>query len=125
MEIRMIEKIPVDRGAWRRAGLLAAVSDAIKPVFHIMGIGDFSHFAIADHINAGVNLHGNDLAHGFGGKPVQRCLIEILIVELRLKRLEKRLGTRQATDVGGQNSIIAVFHDEALPGNRYQGTNDL
>ena len=93
----------VEGAARRRADAGEAVAD-------IKGVGDLALLAVADAVDPGRDLPGDDLPHGLGKPRLERLLVECLAALARLQKSQEIGRARQAADMGGEDAVFAALH---------------
>ena len=68
------------------------------------GIADFAGFAVADNVNACLNLFGHHVEHFFLHHAVKRGFVIAHAAVLCKQLGDDTFRARQATDVGGENT---------------------
>src|SRR6516164_7960882 len=74
-------------------------------------IADLAHLAIADDVDADLDLSAHDLRYRIGDNGVVPRAIAALIALAREQHVRHRLTAGKATDVGGQDAARACAHD--------------
>ena len=74
------------------------------------GVGRLAHLAVADDVDAGRDLLGDDLIHRLGGRGLELRGVDRLALFAAENEVDQRLRPRQAAGVRGENSVGAGFH---------------
>src|SRR6516225_1195202 len=114
----MIEKVAM-RGTLRRLVVVptAIRTDTGETMANVGGVRDLPQFAVADAVDPGSNLLGDNLADSGGELRLERRLIEVAAGLARLQKGQQIRRARQAADMGRQDAVGAELHFE-LPGGR-------
>ena len=93
-----------------RAFRAAFVGKAGQAIVHIGGVADLAGLAVADDIDAGIDLPLDDVQHGLPDATIERHGVERPAVLTRFEQMQHRVAARQAADMGRQNPLLARFH---------------
>ena len=81
------------------------LAEAVQPVLDIVGVGNFRHLAIADDVDAALDLFLHDFRHRFGYEAFQQGRIVGPVAVLRDEQVDQVVRPRQAADMGGQDAV--------------------
>jgi hypothetical protein len=78
-----------------------------QPLQAVIGPTGFTELAVVDHVDAGLGL----LRHHLGDRALELALVALAVRRVGIaRRLEQRLGSDQAADMGRQDALLAAFH---------------
>ena len=83
-------------------------------VLDVGGVADLAHFAVADHVHAGLALFRHDRVHGVGQQRMPRLRLHPLALLLGEHHVRYGFRTGKAANVGGEDPVGGVEHDEVL-----------
>src|SRR6516165_12039584 len=107
----MVEKVAM-RGGLRRLVVVTAAerTNPGKAVTNIRGVGNLAEFPVADAVDAGCDLLGDNL-FDVGGEPrLEGRLIKFAAGLARLEQGQQLRRPRQAADMGRQDAVGAELH---------------
>ena len=105
------------RRGLRRPVVVAANigADAGKAVTNVGGVGDLAEFAVADAVDPGCDLLGDNIPDRSGKVRLECRLIKFAAGLSRLQQGQQLGRSRQAADMGRQDVVAAELHLELLP----------
>jgi hypothetical protein len=119
----MVEQIAMRCGLWRLVGFTSAEgSNPGQPMAHVKGIRNLSELAVADAVDPGGDLFADHFADAFRQAILKRRLIEVSAYFTRFEKRENLGWSRQAPDMGRQNSVGAGLHAWVVPSNEARST---
>ena len=77
---------------------------------HIGGVTDLAGLAVADDVDAGIDLPLDDVQHGLADATIELSGVDRPAVFTLFEQMQHRVGARQAADMGRQNPLLARFH---------------
>ena len=77
---------------------------------HVCGVTDFAGLAVADDIDADIDLSLDDVQHGLPNATMELNGVERPAVLPFFEQMQHRVAPRQAADMCCQNSLLARFH---------------
>jgi hypothetical protein len=83
---------------------------------HIGGVTDFAGLAVADDVDADIDLPLDDVLHGLPDATIELCGIDTPAVLTFFEQMQHRVAPRQAADMGRQNPVLAGFHRDRPAG---------
>src|SRR6516165_12753267 len=107
----MVEKVAM-RGGLRRLLVVTAAerTNPGKAVTNICGVGNLAEFPVADAVDAGCDLLGDNLLD-VGGEPrLEGRLIKFAAGLARFEQGQQLRWPRQAADMGRQDAVGAELH---------------
>src|SRR5919204_316043 len=113
-EIRMRQEIAPDHDVATLLGGARIRLDAGDAVPNVSGVGRLAHLAVADHVDAGGELPGDDLVHRLRGFRLERRGIDRGALFALEDEVDQGFRSRQAAGVGGEDAVLAGLH-AALP----------
>ena len=81
------------------------LAEAVQPVLDIVGVGDFRHLAVADDVDAALDLLLHDFRDRFGHTALQQGRVVGPVAVLRDEQVDQVVRPRQAADMGGQDAV--------------------
>ena len=109
----MVEKVAMCSTGWRLVVVAATIgTDAGEAVPNVGGVGDLAEFAVADAVDAGCHLLGDNLADCPRKARLECCLIKLAAGLPRLQKGQQIGRSRQAADMGRQDAVAAELHRE-------------
>ena len=92
----------------------ALAPKAGEPLLDVGGILGSALLAVVHHVDAGVLLAVEDVAHGVADAGVERGLIEALLVLAQPQQVLEIGRPGQTAGVGGENPGLAAFHGPSV-----------
>ena len=83
---------------------------SVETITYVTEEARLAHFPVGDNVDARLDLLAHDIGDGLGDLPVEQFLVVWPPVLLLLHRVEERMGTSQAADVGGQYALHTPLH---------------
>ena len=83
-------------------------------VLDIGGVADLAHLAVTDDIDTGLDLARDHLVHRIAHAGVKSGLVVAIVIFFLQEKFRYAAGPRQTTNMGGQNSVTAEFHDLSM-----------
>ena len=99
-----------------RAFRAAFIGKAGQAIVHIGGVTDLAGLAVADDIDADIDLPLDDVQHGLPNATIELHGVESPAVLAFFEQMQHRVAPRQAADMRCQNSLLARFHRDRPPG---------
>ena len=109
-EIRMRQEIAADHDVAPFLGGARVGRDAGDAVADVHRVGRFRHLAVADHVDTGRNLLGDNVIGRLGDLGFQRLRGYRTVLLAAQDQIDQRLRTRQAAGMGGQNAVGRGLH---------------
>jgi hypothetical protein len=110
---RELRHRPAEFGKRRQIGVrfrpfsAAFIREARQTVVHIGGVTDLAGLAIADDVDADIDLPPDDVQHSLPNAPIERCGVKSLPALALFEQAQHRVAPRQAADMRCQNSMLA------------------
>ena len=83
---------------------------AAETVADVAGPAHLRHLAVVDHVQAGFNLLVDRLLHGAAQAGVEGAVVVVFAAAPGVEHRAQVIGSRQAADVGGEDTVDAAFH---------------
>ena len=113
---RKLRHLAAEIGERRQIGVrfrtfrAALIRKAGQTIAHIGGVTDFAGLAVADNVDADIDLPLDDVQHGLPNAAIELHSIDRPAVLTLFEQLQHRVARRQAADMGRQNPVLARFH---------------
>ena len=95
--------------------------EAVEPVLHVGGVARLAHLAVADDVDARLQLLFDHVRHRRADARAERGRIDRHAFLLREHRADEIVGAREAAGVRGEDAVDAAFHRRAMLPWRAEG----
>src|SRR5262245_47013803 len=86
-------------------------AEAVESVLDVGRVPDLAGFAVADHVEADIDLALDDVGDGAAHHAIEFGLVIGLATVFAQQQRDRVVGPRQAADVGSENPLAAHFHE--------------
>src|SRR5262245_60221505 len=96
-----------------RPGCLGAplLGKTIEPVVHVGCVADLAGLAVADDVDADLDLAFHDIQNGLLHLAIELRGVEGLAIFPRLEKSDHDISARQTADMRGEDAILARLHE--------------